>query len=106
MNLGSEALDLTLHGKPKKFHLVRLRAPIDIKGQLAKPKIGIDEAQLLKQGGIAAAVSAVLTPVAALIAFVDPGLAKDQDCSQLLAQTQSDAKAHGATLKPSSALTP
>jgi AsmA family protein len=89
VNLGSEALDLTIQGQPKKFHLVRVRAPVDIRGHLIKPSILPDKGQLLKQGGIAAALGTLLTPVAALLAFVDPGLAKDQDCSQLLAQAHS-----------------
>ena len=43
VNLGSEKLDLTLHGQPKKFHLVRVRAPVDIKGQLLKPTFSPDK---------------------------------------------------------------
>lgn len=104
VDLGSEQLDLTLHGQPKKFHLVRVRAPVDIRGQLSKPKFGPDKGQLLKQGGIAAALGTLLTPVATLLAFVDPGLAKDQDCSELLAQAHSDAQASGASLSSSAAV--
>jgi uncharacterized protein involved in outer membrane biogenesis len=89
VNLGSEQLDLTIHGQPKKFHLVRVRAPVDIKGQLTKPSFQPDKGQLLKQGGVAAALGTLLTPVAAMLAFIDPGLAKDQDCSQLLAQAHT-----------------
>jgi len=85
IDLGTEQLDLTIQGQPKKFHFVRVRAPVDIKGQLIKPKFGPDKGQLIKQGGIAAALGTLLTPVAAMLAFVDPGLAKDQDCSALLA---------------------
>ncbi|HEX3838421.1 MAG TPA: AsmA family protein [Steroidobacteraceae bacterium] len=84
IDLGHERLDLTIKGQPKKFHLVRVRAPIDIKGLLSKPSFQPDKGQLLKQGGVAAALGTLLTPVAAIVAFIDPGLAKDQDCSQLL----------------------
>jgi uncharacterized protein involved in outer membrane biogenesis len=90
IELGTEKLDLTLQGQPKKFHLVRVRAPVHVRGPLIKPKLGPDEAQLVKQGGIAAALGTLLTPVAAMLAFVDPGLAKDEDCSQLLAQPLVD----------------
>jgi hypothetical protein len=90
INLGSERLDLTLKGQPKKFHLVRVRAPIDIKGLLSKPSFAPDKAQLLKQGGVAAALGTLLTPVAAIVAFIDPGLAKDQDCSALLAEAHAE----------------
>jgi uncharacterized protein involved in outer membrane biogenesis len=93
INLGSEQLDLTIHGQPKKFHLVRVRAPVDIKGRLTKPSFQADKGELLKQGGVAAALGTLLTPVAAMLAFIDPGLAKDQDCSQLLAQAHTGAAA-------------
>jgi hypothetical protein len=93
INLGSEQLDLTIRGQPKKFHLVRVRAPVDIKGRLTKPSFQPDKGQLLKQGGVAAALGTLLTPVAAMLAFIDPGLAKDQDCSQLLAQAHASATA-------------
>jgi AsmA family protein len=100
INLGSEQLDLTIHGQPKKIHLVRVRAPVDIKGVLTKPSFQPDKGQLLKQGGVAVALGALLTPLAAMLAFVDPGLAKDQDCSQLLAQahTHAGSGASGAHL--------
>jgi uncharacterized protein involved in outer membrane biogenesis len=105
VNLGSEQLDLTIHGEPKKFHLVRVRAPVDIKGQLTKPSFQPDKGQLLKQGGVAAALGTLLTPVAAMLAFIDPGLAKDQDCSQLLAQanTTTSAGTTGVAAKPRTA---
>ena len=32
----------------------------------------------------------VLTPIAALLAFVDPGLAKDAHCAALLAEAKTD----------------
>ena len=89
VNLGTEALDLTIQGQPKKFHLIRVRAPIDIRGQLLKPTFALDTAHLAKQGAVAAVLGTLLTPVAAILAFVDPGLAKDQDCSQLLAHSSA-----------------
>jgi AsmA family protein len=93
VNLGTEALDLTIQGQPKKMHLVRIRAPIDIRGQLIKPSFALDTANLAKQGAVAAALGTLLTPIAAILAFVDPGLAKDQDCGQLLAQAPTSAPA-------------
>jgi AsmA family protein len=39
----------------------------------------------------------VLSPFAAILAFVDPGLAKNADCSSILA----DAKNQGAPVKSS-----
>jgi uncharacterized protein involved in outer membrane biogenesis len=88
INLGSERLDLTVQGQPKKIRLVRVRAPVQIKGQLLKPSFQLEVGHLLKQGAMGTDQGTLRTPFAAVLAFVDPGLAKDQDCAQLLAQTQ------------------
>jgi hypothetical protein len=95
--LGSEKLDLTLQGQPKKIRLLRVRAPVEIKGQLLKPSFRLETGHLLKQGALGAALGTLLTPFAAVLAFVDPGLAKDQNCAQLLAQAQQ-APAPGAQM--------
>jgi len=96
INLKDEVLDLRMQGKPKNFQLMRLRAPITIKGSLAHPALGIEAGQAIAQGGIAAALG-FLNPIASILAFVDPGLAKDANCGPLLA----DAKAKGAPVKQS-----
>ena len=94
INLKDETLDLRLQGKPKHFQLVRLRAPITVKGSLAHPAIGVDAGAAVAQGGIGVAL-AFINPLAAVLAFIDPGLAKDANCGPLLA----GAKAQGAPVK-------
>jgi AsmA family protein len=81
-----EALDLTVQGQPKQLRLIRIRAPIKVRGRFRSPSFQVDKGQLLKQGGIAAVLGALVTPFAAMLAFVDPGLAKDQNCAALLAE--------------------
>jgi uncharacterized protein involved in outer membrane biogenesis len=88
VRLGPEELDLEIKGEPKKLRFARLRTPIEINGHLRKPSIGIDTGKTLKQGAIATALGTVLTPLAAIIAFVDPGLAKDENCAALLASAE------------------
>lgn len=88
IRLGPEELDLSIKGDPKKPRIGVLRTPIKIRGHLLKPSIGVSATQTLKQGAIAAALGALITPLAAVIAFVDPGLAKNADCAALLAQAQ------------------
>lgn len=83
--LGPETLDLTLQGKPKKAHLIHLRSPVQIRGQLLRPTVHLEPGHLLKQGAVAATLG-LLTPMAAVLAFVDPGLAKDQNCAQLISE--------------------
>jgi uncharacterized protein involved in outer membrane biogenesis len=89
INLGPEALNLEIKGEPKKIRLTRIRSPIEIHGHLRKPSVGLNVGSAVKQGAVAAALGALATPLAAVLAFVDPGLAKDQNCSQLIAQTEA-----------------
>jgi uncharacterized protein involved in outer membrane biogenesis len=84
IRLGPEELDLSIKGEPKELRLTRLRTPVEINGHLRDPSIGVNAGKLAKQGAIAAAVGAVLTPIAAIIAFVDPGLAEDANCGALI----------------------
>ena len=94
IDLRDETLDLTVVGKPKEFRIGRIRAPIRITGPLANPHIGIEAGPALAQGGIALALG-FLFPPAAILPFVDPGLAKDANCAGLLTQ----ARAQGAPVK-------
>jgi uncharacterized protein involved in outer membrane biogenesis len=95
VNLGQETLDLRLDGKTKKPRLLRVWAPITLTGTLLHPKPGVDVGKVAGQVGIAAAVGVVLAPLAAILPFVEPGLAKDADCVGLI----SNAKAQGAPVK-------
>jgi AsmA family protein len=86
INLQNERIDLAVQGDPKKIRLLRLRTPIKVGGTLLKPHVGIEAAKTILQAGAGTVLAALLTPVAAVLAFIDPGLAKNADCSALLAQ--------------------
>jgi uncharacterized protein involved in outer membrane biogenesis len=88
IDLKTEALDLALKGQPKKARLLRLRTPITIHGSLSHPAVGVDPGKVAAQAGGAVALGALLTPVAALLAFVDGGLAKDANCSALISNAE------------------
>ena len=88
VDLHDESLNLTLQGHPKSFQIFRVKVPIGISGKLASPAITIDAKPALVQGGIGAALG-LAVPFAAILAFVDPGLAKDANCGALLSQAQS-----------------
>lgn len=88
INLKTEALDLSLRGQPKEARMLRLRTPITLRGSLLQPKIGVQPGKLAAQTGGAVALGALLTPVAALLAFVDGGLAKDANCEALIGQAK------------------
>jgi hypothetical protein len=89
INLESENLNLALQGDPKKLRMVRLRAPITVHGTLLHPGVGVNAGKLAEQAGAAAALGVLLTPAAAALAFIDPGLAKNKDCTTVLAQADA-----------------
>jgi uncharacterized protein involved in outer membrane biogenesis len=90
VDLGDERLDLSLQGDPKKVRFFRLRSPITLHGTLLHPAVGVKTENLVAQAGVAAALGTLLTPFAAALAFIDPGLAKNKDCSAVMAEVQAD----------------
>jgi len=95
VDLRTEALNLRLQGKPKKFELLRIKAPITVKGTLVQPKVGVDIVKAAPQAILATAVGVFAAPLAAILPFVNPGLAKNADCAALTAE----AKEEGAPVK-------
>jgi uncharacterized protein involved in outer membrane biogenesis len=98
VDLGAERIDLTIKGQTKHPELLRVWTPIKVSGTFDKPALGVDAVAVVAQGGVAAGVSVLLGPIAAILPFVSPGLAHDQDCVGLVA----DAKQSGAPVKSSS----
>ena len=98
INLGTERLAFRVQGHPKKFQLIRLRVPVDVEGPIRSPHMRLEKGPAIAQGGVAAALASFLSPLAALLPFVDPGLAKDANCGGLVAQ----ASQHGAPVKTAS----
>ncbi len=85
VHLDSEALDLTLQGHPKHPRL-GLRSAVSIRGTLRQPQVRLSGKGPLVQAGAAIGLGLALTPLAALLAFIDPGLAHNADCAQLLGE--------------------
>ena len=90
INLQNERMDLRIDGDSKKPRLVRLFIPITIKGPFMSPKVGLETGGAVAQGGIAAALGAFVSPLAAILPFVTGGEAKDADCASLVAEARSD----------------
>jgi AsmA family protein len=89
IHMDSESLDLAFRGHPKHVRLLRVRSPILVRGTLVHPSIDLQARNSIAQTAEAVALGVVLTPLAAVFAFVDPGLAKDADCAALLADAQA-----------------
>jgi uncharacterized protein involved in outer membrane biogenesis len=96
INLGTERLAFRAQGHPKKFQLLRLLVPVDVEGPIRSPTLRIEKGQAFAQGGIAVALATALSPLAALLPFVDPGLAKDANCAAMI----TDDAHKGAPVKP------
>ncbi|MGD0959377.1 MAG: AsmA family protein, partial [Methylomonas sp.] len=94
INLKDEALDAEVEAHPKDFSLLSARTPITVGGTLKNPSIGLDTKELALRGASAAVLGAFLSPLAAIIPFIELGLGKDSDCRELIqeARRYSEAK--------------
>jgi uncharacterized protein involved in outer membrane biogenesis len=100
VDLRQETLDLQLKGHPKKFELLRVRAPITVKGTLVQPKVGVDIVKAAPQALLSAAIGVLAAPLAAILPFVNPGLAKNADCAALTAEASQKGAPVKAPAKP------
>jgi hypothetical protein len=83
IDLNTEALDFQLHGHPKHAGL-RLRSSLVMHGSLSQPEVKMKAGSSVAQAGAGIALGVLLTPVAAIAAFIDPGRAHDADCAALI----------------------
>jgi hypothetical protein len=81
-------IDLTLTGQPKNFRFFRIKSPVQLTGTLSKPSVRLKPGNTPGQVAMATALGVLATPLAAVIGFIDPGLAKDADCSGLIAEAE------------------
>ncbi len=89
VNLADETIDLKLSAHPKQPSLIKARSDIYIRGTFKNPSAGLNPASLAAQGGAAAVLGALLTPLGALLPFIDLGLGKDSPCQQLIQEAKS-----------------
>lgn len=87
IDLGKEALDLTINAKPKDRSILSARSPLYVRGTFKKPEVGVEKRKLARKLGEALALGAA-APLAALIPLVETGEGKDSNCAALIAETQ------------------
>ncbi len=85
VNLGAERMDFKFRGHNKKFRLVRVLLPIKVTGPLTAAKIGVEPGAAMAQGAGGLLLGGI-NPLAAILPFIDPGLAKDANCAGLIAE--------------------
>ncbi len=88
INLATEELALTIHPESKGVRIISLRSPLYVKGSFKNPEVGVDKGAVALKAGAATILGAVATPLAALLALINPGPAKESPCAQLLAQAK------------------
>jgi uncharacterized protein involved in outer membrane biogenesis len=89
VDLRDETLNLRLQGRPKKISIIRLNAPITLTGRLDAPKLGVDVVKAAPQAAGAVALGIFAAPLAAVLPFIAPGLAKNADCAALETQARA-----------------
>ena len=90
----SDALDLSLRGHPKKPSLA-LHSSLHVQGSLSHPRLSVSGHDVAGQTAAAVALGVLLTPIASVLAFVNPGLAHDADCAALTAQAAATLATDG-----------
>ena len=83
IDLGQEALDLTIRPKTRKLSLVALRTPIHVHGSFAHPQVSLDKGRLAMRGLSSIALGAV-NPALALIPLIDAGPGAESGCRRLI----------------------
>ena len=88
----TEALDLAFRADGKKFSLFSGQSPVAINGTFAKPGFDPISPELIGRAGVGLGLALVSSPVAGILAFVDPGDAKSAACGPVLAGATAAAQ--------------
>ena len=90
VNLDTERLDLVFEAHPKDISIVSSDSPVQLRGTLSNPAVGVVSDELLARG-LASVVGAVVAPPLAILPWVEPGLGEGSGmgCRNLL---QADTK--------------
>lgn len=88
INLATEELGLTIRPESKGLRIISLRSPLYVRGTFKNPDVGVDKGAVALRAGAATVLGTVATPLAALLALINPGPDEDSPCASLLAQAQ------------------
>ncbi|KQN35617.1 AsmA family protein [Sphingomonas sp. Leaf407] len=88
----NETIDLAFRADSKRFSLLAGQSPVGIGGYFASPSYSVVSPELLGRAGAALGLAVVATPLAGVLAFVDPGDAKATACGPVLAGATARAQ--------------
>lgn len=86
----TEALDLAVEADAKTFSLFSAQSPIGVGGYFAAPNIDPISGELLTRAGVGLGLSVLASPLAGILAFVDPGDAENTACGPVLAGARAN----------------
>ena len=85
-SFASEQLDLTINPESKGVRIITLRSPLYVRGSFNDPQAGVKPGPLIARGAVAAALSTLVTPAAALLALISPSKGAENQCQAILSQ--------------------
>jgi uncharacterized protein involved in outer membrane biogenesis len=91
-SFATETVDMAFRADGKKFSLFSGQSPVGLGGHFSEPKLQVISPQLVGRAGAGLGLAVLATPVAGLLAFVDPGDAKSTACGPVLAGANASAQ--------------
>lgn len=88
----TEAMDLAVEADAKTFSLFSAQSPVGVEGYFAAPKIDVISDELVARAGAGLGLGVFASPIAAVLAFVDPGDAENTRCGPVLAGAPAAAQ--------------
>jgi uncharacterized protein involved in outer membrane biogenesis len=88
----NESIDLAFRADSKKFSLFAGQSPVGVNGYFAEPGYDVISPELVGRAGAGLGLATVVTPLAAVAAFVDVGDAKSASCGPVLAGANARAQ--------------
>ncbi|WP_238474016.1 AsmA family protein [Altericroceibacterium spongiae] len=88
----SEALDMAVRADAKTFSLFSGQSPVGVNGYFGAPGINPISGDLVGRAGAGLGLAVAATPVAGLLAFIDPGDAKAAQCEPVLSGARASAQ--------------
>jgi uncharacterized protein involved in outer membrane biogenesis len=88
----NETIDLAFRADSKRFSLLAGQSPVGIGGYFAAPSYSVVSPELLSRAGAGLGLALVATPLAGVLAFVDPGDAQGAACGPILSGATAKAQ--------------